>query len=150
MKMTTSKMLCGLSIIAVVAGLTGCVTAPTSTGFTGTSGQIQPGSGTKPGIGSYTAKAVMTNQSSGSIWFTPPVGKTQGVLTDTAHQSYNPPYSCVVEAFEYPTLRNWYAVNSVKFPVSPGCRYQFTTYIKNQLPPPTDKAKLTSNIAWSP
>ncbi len=117
----------GIALAACSALLCGCAAV---------SGQVQPGSGTKPGIGTYSAAVVFTNSAKNTRWFPPAAGKTHGVITDIAHQNYNPPYSCVVEAVEYPSLQNWYAANTVNFPVRSGCKYQFTTYIKNVMPPP--------------
>ena len=112
-------------------------------------GPVQPGSGTKSCVGSYTGAVVYKNPSN-STWWTPPTGSTNCTISDLSRNNYNPPYVPVVQAVDNITLNIWCATNQVAFPVTGGHKYQFSTYIKNSMPPPNTGDNLSLDIAWAP
>ena len=115
---------------------------------TAVSGPVQPGTGTRSCVGSYTG-CVLFKTIDNSSWWTPPTGATNCTITDTSRTFYTPQYVPVVQwADNY--LNNSCATNQVSFPVVSGRRYQFTTYIKNTMPPPNSGDRLTLDVTWGP
>jgi hypothetical protein len=114
---------------------------------TAISGPIQAGTGTKSCVGPYTGWVTFKN-TSGSSWWTPAPGSTNCCIADLSRNNYNPPYIPVVQAVDNITLAIWCATNQVCFPVVAGHKYQFTTFIKNPMPPPGQGAQVTIDINW--
>jgi len=114
---------------------------------TAVSGPIQAGTGTKSCPGAYTGWVTFKN-TSGSSWWTPATGATNCTITDLSRGNYNPPYIPVVQAVDNITLASWCGTNTVSFPVTGSHKYQFTTFIKNPMPPPTQGDALTLDILW--
>jgi hypothetical protein len=108
-------------------------------GYNGT-----PGSATC--VGSYSGSAKITNSATGTIWFTPPSGTTNGTATDLSGLSA--PYSSVVLAMRKRDMMAWCGSNTVTFPASSTDQYKFTIYIKNMPPPPTNGQILTLDVQW--
>ena len=112
------------------------------------SGPVQPGTGVKSCVGPYTGKITFKNASN-STWWSVPTGKTSCTISDTTRNNYSPAYTPYVEAVENITLMNWCGQNTRTFPVVAGRKYQFTTYIKNPMPPPRGQDQLGLDIVWS-
>ena len=145
--MTRTYLATSLAGLVGLAGLTGCVGTGGGIVGGGVIGQVKPGEKTKPGIGRYYGKVTFTNANR-STWWSVPSGKTGCTITDTTHDNLG--YACKVEGVDSVTLQNWFAVNTVSFPVVAGRKYQFTTYITNTLPPPKTNDVLGLNIVWTP
>jgi hypothetical protein len=114
---------------------------------TAVSGPIQAGTGTKSCPGPYTGWVTFKN-TSGSSWWVPATGSTTCTITDLSRNNYNPPYIPVVQAVDNITLASWCATNAVSFSVTASHKYQFTTFIKNPMPPPRTGDALTLDINW--
>jgi hypothetical protein len=115
--------------------------APFSGGYSGS-----PGSATC--VGSYSGSAKITNSATGTLWFTPPAGTTNGTATDATGLSA--PYSSVVLAMRKRDMMIWCGSNTVSFPATSADQYKFTIYIKNTPPPPTNGQVLTLDLSWQP
>jgi hypothetical protein len=96
-------------------------------------------------VGPYRLYAKFKNGS--SSWFTAPSGCNSCRITDLTPLA-KPPYFVKVEAVEASTLRSWCDTNSVAFPVVPGRKYQFSTYVINTAPPPSTGDILTLSYTW--
>jgi len=112
-------------------------------------GTIIFSSGSNSCVGAYYAYARFTNTSvtPKSIWWRPPAGTTSCTITDASGIT-DPAYVPVVEAVRRSDLVHWCGTNSVTFPATSTQQYQFGTYIKNQLPPPSPGQTLELTVQW--
>jgi hypothetical protein len=106
-------------------------------------------SGSNSCVGTYYAYARFTNTSvtPKSIWWRPPTGTTSCTIADASGIT-DPAYVPVVEAVRRSDLVHWCGTNSVTFPATSTQQYQFGTYIKNQLPPPSAGQTLELSVQW--
>ena len=112
------------------------------------SGVYIPGAGSTSCCGAYTGMAYITNSATGTFWFTPPAGTTNGIATDTS--GFGSPYESVVKVIRKRDLMPSCGTNSISFPASSSEQYKFIIYIKNTPPPPSAGDTLTLSVQWQP
>lgn len=164
----TAGIIIGLSSITLLCSFVGCSTGTntgtiepqtlaakstpppmnTLTSEQNASGAVNNTSGSTTCCGSYTASAKITNSVTGTIWFTPPTGTTNGTITDSSGLSS--PYVSVVLAMRKRDSVSWCGTNTVSFPAESTNQYKFFIYVKNTLPPPTNGQVLTLDVQWTP
>ena len=93
--------------------------------------------------GPYIASTTLTNNA-GAVWITPPVGVTNGTLTDIS--PYPAPYASVASVMRRSDGMTWCAGDSVSFPVSSGNVFQLKIYVVSG--PFTNGQPVTAQIAW--
>ena len=148
------------AFLSILLGLPGCVIPPeTKVAHVISLGTNQLTSASGPfvhvdGIGSscvgqYYGYARFTNTAvtPTSIWWTPNAGATSGTISDNSGIS-DPNFVPVVEAVRKRDFKKWCNVSAVTFPVGNGDQFQFSTYVRNVPPPPSDGSTLILRILW--
>jgi hypothetical protein len=135
------KMKSKLILATVLTSLIACFTVFAVT----VTSPVHLGSGSSTCIGSFTGTAVVTNSATGTVWFTPPSGTTNAIVTDVT--GFSSPYVSMVKVIRNDSA-SWCGTNSVSFPASSAKQYKFLIYIKNTPPPPSNGDILTLSIQW--
>lgn len=110
-------------------------------GFTATGGTLSSCGG------DYNGYANITNSATGTMWFTPPAGTTNGLATDSS--GFEAPYTSTIRVTRSDNI-SWCGTNSVSFPVINTKKYKFVIYVQSTTPPPTNGQPVTLGLQWNP
>jgi hypothetical protein len=148
MKRNLVVLTCLIAAFALFAGNQKESTSSSSSLITQTSGSgaVNMSGGSTSCCGSYSGFANITNDATGTVWFSPPSGTTNCVATDSS--GLPSPYVSCIKAIRKGDLVSWCGTSSVSFPATSNREYKFIIYVKNTPPPPSDGDILTLDIQW--